>query len=177
MSEENLEPDIGLQEDKTKQLEEELKDYKDKYLRTLAEMENARKRMQKEKQEVTRFAVENVLEELLSPLDSFEGALSFADKMSEETRNWALGFQMILSQLKDVLSANGVQPFSSVGTLFDPLKHQAIEIEETEEKPEGLIVQEFVKGYQCGERIIRPARVKVVKRPAEQKELNKEEEK
>ncbi len=165
------------QEDRLKQLEEELKESKDKYLRTLAEMENARKRMQKEKQEGTRFAVENVLEELLAPLDNFENALSFTEKMSEETRTWALGFQMILNQFKDLLVANGVVPFTSVGTLFDPHRHQAIEIEETEDKPEGTILQEFVKGYMCQERTIRPARVKVAKKPAAPQELNKKEEK
>lgn len=146
-------------------LEEELKEAKDKYLRILAEMENVRKRMQKEKQESTRFAIESALCELLAPLDNFENALQFVDKMSEETRNWALGFQMILSQFKEVLTSQGITPFNSKGERFDPDKHEAVETLETDEHPEGMILQEFVKGYKSGDRTIRAARVKVAKAP------------
>ncbi len=75
-----------------KAAEEELKEYKDKYLRLLAEIDNTRKRMQKEKQEMTRFAVENVIAEILGPIDNLENALQFTEQMSEEMRNWAQGF-------------------------------------------------------------------------------------
>jgi molecular chaperone GrpE len=155
-------------EQKIQQLEEELKEYKDKYLRQLADADNVRKRMQKEKQEMTRFAIENVIEEILTPIDNLENALKFTEHMSEDTRNWASGFQMILGQLKDVLSNHGVVSFHSEGGIFDPHLHYAIEIEETDAKPEGTILQEFVKGYKSGERTIRPARVKVAK-PLSQK--------
>src|SRR5882757_10153552 len=100
---------------------EETIDYKDKYLRLLADLENMRKRMQKEKQESLRFGIENILSEILGPLDNFESALKFADHMSVEVRNWALGFQMILGQLKEILTQNGIAPFISEGQLFDPL--------------------------------------------------------
>jgi molecular chaperone GrpE len=144
--------------------QEELKECKDKYLRLLAEMENTRKRMQKERQEMTKFAVENVIAEILTPMDNLENALKFTENMSEETQLWAKGFQMILSQFKDVLSNHGVVPFESVGTAFDPHKHQAIEIEETESQPEGTVLQEFVRGYRSQERTVRPARVKIAKK-------------
>jgi len=138
-------------------------DFRDKYLRLLAEMENSRKRMQKEKQETMRFAIENVLAEVIGPMDSLENALSSTSQMSPEIRNWAMGFQMILTQFKDVLLQHGVAPFTSEGELFDPSRHEAVETEETENAPEGTILKEFIKGYRCGERIIRPARVKVAK--------------
>src|SRR5580698_1526223 len=93
--------------------EEELKEYKEKYLRLLADVDNTRKRMQKEKQEMTRFAVENVISEILGPIDNLENALQFTQHMSEETRNWAQGFTMILGQFKDVLSNHGVTAFHS----------------------------------------------------------------
>ena len=149
---------------------EEALDYKDKYLRLLADVENTRKRMQKEKQEMVRFGIENVMGEILGPMDSMENALKFADSMSGEVKNWALGFQMILAQFKDVLSQNGVAPFVSEGKPFDAAKHEAVEMEETDAVPEGTIIKEFVKGYSRGDRIIRPARVKVAK-----KLTNKEE--
>jgi molecular chaperone GrpE len=147
---------------------DELKECKDKYLRLLAEMENMRKRMQKEKQESVRFAIDNVIADFLGPLDNLENALGFAEKMSEETRNWAMGFQMILNQFKEVLSNNGVVTFKSEGTSFDPHKHEAVETEETTKHKEGTVIKEFVRGYKSGERIVRPARVKVAKAPAKE---------
>ena len=161
------------EESKVKALEEELKEYKDKYLRLLAEMENARKRMQKEKQENSRFSVENVISEFLAPLDNFENALGFAENMPGEVRNWASGFHMILNQFKEVLNNHGVSAFKSEGTLFDPHKHEAVETEETDKAPEGTVLQEFVSGYKSGDRTIRPARVKVSKAPI-QKNQEKE---
>lgn len=146
-------------------------DYKDKYFRLLAETENARKRMQKEKLEMMRYAADNLLSEVLQPIETFENALGFTEKMSEETRNWAMGFQMILAQFKDVLTQHGIVPYSSLGERFDPHKHEAVEIEETTEHPEGVILQEFAKGYKSGDRVLRPARVKVAKAPAEKLDL------
>src|SRR5579871_5110982 len=107
--------------------EDELKEYKEKYLRLLAEIDNTRKRMQKEKQEMTRFAVDNVIAEILGPIDSLENALQFTQHLSEEMRNWAQGFLMILGQFKDVLANHGVTSFHSEGTLFNPQIHHAIE--------------------------------------------------
>lgn len=158
-------------------LEEEIAALKNKNLHVLADMENLRKRLQKEKIEMNRFAVDNVLTEVLMPLDSFEKALSFTDNMSEETRNWAVGFEMILNQFKEVLTYHKIKPFSVKGKMFDPHRHEAVEMEETDEVPEGTITEELLKGYQSGDRILRPARVKVAKSPVKiKKENNKEEE-
>jgi len=144
-------------------LKEQVKQEQDKYFRALADMENSRKRMQKEKHDMTRFAVENVINEFLAPLDNFENALSFTHQTSEETQNWAKGFEMILTQFKDILASHKVIPFQSEGLKFDPHLHEVIEMEETEKHEEGTIIQEFVRGYKCGDRILRPARVKVAK--------------
>jgi molecular chaperone GrpE len=81
--------------------------------------------------------------------------------MSEEMRNWAQGFLMILGQFKDVLANHGVTLFHSEGMQFDPQSHYAIETEVTKDKPEGTILKEYVKGYRSGDHVIRPARVKV----------------
>lgn len=153
-----------------KRLQAELEEHKAKYLRSLAELENTRKRMQKERQEMTKFAVENVISDFLDPLDSLEKALSFTDQMSGETRNWAMGFTMILTQLRDVLTQHGIHPFTSAGAQFDPHLHEAVAVEETEKFKEGYILEEFTKGYKSADRVLRPARVKVAKKPqAEQK--------
>lgn len=144
-------------------LEESLKECQDKYLRLLAESENARKRMQKERQELTKYAVENVIVEFLHPLDSFEKALKFAENNSDEIKRWAFGFEMILSQFKQVLVNHGITEFESLGKPFDPHYHEALEVVETNEFEPGIIIHEFSKGYKAGDRLVRVARVKVAK--------------
>lgn len=178
--EENIESPKETSQEKVsiseeERLKNELQECKDKYLRLLAESENTRKRLQKEKIEMMRFSVENVISEFLLPMDNLESALSFTSQMSEETANWAKGFTMILGQFKDVLANNGITTFQTLGTSFDPHLHEAVEIEETESRADGEIIQEYSKGYKSETRAIRPARVKVAKKPTlktENKENN-----
>ncbi len=152
-------------------LQQQLEEMKDKYLRALAEGENARKRLAKEKQEMLRFGIDNAIGELLPAIDNFENALRFADAASGEVKNWAMGFQMILSQFKEILHNHGIVAFHSEGNLFDPNYHDAVEIVETDEAPDGTILQEFTKGYKSATRTIRPARVKVAKAPRKEEPL------
>ncbi len=143
-------------------------DYKDKYLRLLAESENMRKRMLKEKQESVKYSLDQIVSDFLIPLDNLENALKYTkgDSVSAELRNWAMGFEMIAGQFKEALSQHGVHSFDSLGTSFDPRLHQAIEMVESSE-PEGIVLEECVKGYKREDRIIRPARVKVSKKTVE----------
>ncbi len=157
-------------------LEEELQEYKDKYFRLLAELENTRKRLYKEKTEQLRFNTEKTISDFLPIIDNFEQALSHAEKSSEEVKNWAIGFHMFVNQLKELLENHGIIPFSSEGTIFNPHLHEAVESHETEEHPEGLILQEFSRGYKSGERTLRPARVKVAKKPSPKEELEQKQE-
>lgn len=152
----------------------ELAEVKDKYLRVLAESENARKRLQKEKQENVQYAIQNIIVDFLNPIDHMENALGYAQQMSDEVKHWAVGFQMILTQFKDVLSNNGVIPFPSEGQPFDPHRHEAIEMVETSAVPPGTVVEESLKGYLMGDKVIRPARVKVSKALAEEKNMIEE---
>ncbi|MEN9653919.1 MAG: hypothetical protein RL235_31 [Chlamydiota bacterium] len=140
-------------------------DWKDKYFRALAEMENMRKRLQKEKQEVSRLGVENAIAEFIFAIDSFETALRFAEQTAGEVKSWAMGFEMILAQFKEVLHNHGVVAFHSTGNLFDPQIHEAVEIVETSDTPHNTILEEFTKGYKSGHRTLRAARVKVSRHP------------
>jgi molecular chaperone GrpE len=149
---------------------EEVTDWKDKYVRTLAEMENMRKRMQKDRQEMVRFGIENAISEFLPAIDNLENALRFASEASGEVKNWAFGFEMILSLFKEILHNHGIVSFHSEGNTFDPATHEAVEITETTDHPDGMILHEFTKGYKSASRTIRPARVKVAKHP--QKTIN-----
>lgn len=154
---------VTITDHELEHLKKEAHEFKDKYLRLLAETENMRKRLQKERLELTQYAVQNVLAEFLNPIDQMENALKFTGNMSEEVKHWAIGFQMILSHFKDVLTNHGVHPLESVGKPFDPHWHEAVETIETKEYPPGTVVEESMRGYKMGERIIRPARVKVSK--------------
>src|SRR3990167_9302664 len=95
-------------------------DWKDKYLRAIAEMENMRKRMQKERHDMTRFGIENAIGEFLPAIDNFENALRFAEGAAGEVKSWAMGFEMILSQFKEVLHNHSIVAFHSEGNTFDP---------------------------------------------------------
>lgn len=165
---------ITLSEHELEQLKKELSECKDKYLRSLAESENARKRLQKEKQEMIQYATQNLVVDFLNPIDHMENALKFTQQMSDEVKHWAVGFQMILTQFKDVLTMNGVSPFTSEGKPFDPHKHEAIETVATADFPPGTVIEETTRGYLMGDKTIRPARVKVSKAPAAQPANNQE---
>ncbi len=166
------EEQVEEQEESLEKVHEKLAACEDKYLRLLADSENARKRMQKERQDLMQYAVENVLAEFLHPLDNFENALRHAENVSEEVKNWAIGFEMIAGQFKQVLLEHGVEEYHSVGKQFDPHLHEAVEMIETIEKPAGEILEQCVSGYKKGDRTIRVARVKVAKPPEEKGENN-----
>lgn len=154
-------------------IRKEAAEYKDKYLRALADADNLQKRLQKERQDQIQYAVENVITEILDPIDHFENALKFTQQSSEEVKNWAIGFQMILTQFKDALASLGVVPFSSEGMPFNPHLHEAVEMISTDEHPSGTVIAENIRGYKMGDRTIRPARVKVSKKSGNS--ANKEE--
>jgi molecular chaperone GrpE len=159
-----LEPQVEpIEANESEAIRKEMAEYKDKYLRQLAEMENVRKRMQKERQELTQYAIEKIISEFLNPIDHMENALKFTQDQSDDVKHWGLGFQMILTQFKDVLASNGVKAFESEGQPFDPHLHEAVEAVENSQYESGIVVKEFIRGYKMGERIIRPARVQVAK--------------
>lgn len=160
---------ISITDIELETLQNELREFKEKYLLVLAEHENSRKRMQKEQHKSHQYAIQSVILEFLNPIDHMEGALKHTDKMSDEVKNWALGFQMIITQFKDVLTVHGVSPFDSKGKIFDPHLHDAVEMIETDEVAPGIVMDESLRGYKMGDRIIRPARVTVSKKPTEEK--------
>ena len=107
-----------LMQENLKKASSDALEFKDKYFCSLAEMENLRKRLQQEKQDMISYAIDNMLSEFLLPLDNFEGALKFTDNLSDELKNWAHGFKMILSQFKHVLESHGIITFDSLGKKF-----------------------------------------------------------
>lgn len=155
-------------------LKKEVNEYKDKYLRALAEVENTRKRLSREKIESQSFAVQNIVADLLQPIDHFEQALKHSKGANKEIAHWAVGFEMILQQLRQVIADHGAAPFDSLGCVFDPHLHEAVETEERDDVAEGIIIFEFQKGYKLAGRVIRAARVKVAEKPKEVSETTLE---
>lgn len=154
-----------LLQEQLQKASQEAAEFKDKYFRTLAEMENMRKRLQQEKMEMMLYAKGQVIKDILMPLDQLEKALEHTDNLTPELKNWAVGFKMIASQFSQVLENLGVVPFSAKGKPFDPHLHEAMEMVETEDHPDNTVLEEVSKGYLLKESVLRPAQVKVSKQP------------
>jgi molecular chaperone GrpE len=143
------------------QLKRERDDLYDRLLRKTAEFDNYRKRVDRDRKEQTEWAAADLLTQLLSVLDDFERALKL--DAPREAQPYRAGFELIQRQLSELLRKRGVTSIDAVGTDFDPNIHQAIAYEETPGAREGEVVAEFAKGYKLGDRLLRPAIVKVAK--------------
>lgn len=139
-------------------LKKELEEKNDQLLRLAAEYDNFRKRSQREKEAVYSDVKANVLGDLLPVIDNFERAI---DGAGDDIESFKKGVEMILNQLKDVFKKHGVEAFGEVGEEFDPNFHNAVMHIESEELGENVIEQVFSKGYKVGEKVIRPATVRV----------------
>lgn len=158
-----LSPEEQLQADLEK-AQCEIKAHQEQYLRTLADMENLRKRTQREKEELAKFANETILREVLPVIDNLERAVEHAEQ-AESSGGLLEGVQMTLTQFSQVLERFGVTPVDSLGQPFDPALHQAMGQMESEEYPVNAVVQQLQKGYQLNERLLRPAMVMIAKAP------------
>jgi molecular chaperone GrpE len=152
-------------QDELKKAQEEVKTIHDQYLRTLADMDNLRKRTQREKEELGKFANENILRDILPVIDNLERALEHAEQ-AHSNEGLLEGVQMTLAQFCQVLKKFGVAPLESLGQPFDPALHQAIGQIETADCPSNSVAQEMQKGYVLNERLLRPSMVMIAKAPA-----------
>lgn len=164
-------PETGVDvvQQQLEQAIEERQKIQEQYLRTLAEMDNLRKRTAREKEDMGKFANENILRELLPVVDNLERAIEHVDK-SQNVDGLLEGVQMTLTQFSQVLKRFGVESIDSVGKPFDPSFHQAMGQLESEEHPVNTVVAEMQKGYQLNERLLRPAFVMLAKAPADNPE-------
>ena len=142
--------------------DKEIAELKDKYLRTLAESENVRKRVRQQSEESVRIQREAILRDLLPIIDNLERALAAA-RSGTDAKTIVDGVEMTVRALIDFLRAQGVTPLQSVGQAFDPNRHEAVDHVASEAHPPNTVVDEFHRGYLIGERVLRPARVSVAK--------------
>ncbi|HEY2150013.1 MAG TPA: nucleotide exchange factor GrpE [Vicinamibacterales bacterium] len=136
-------------------------DYRDRLLRKTAEFENYRKRIERERREQGDRAVVDLLQDLLAVVDDFDLAVTV--DAGEGGGAYRKGVELIHSKLRDLLRKQGVTPIEALGTDFDPNLHQAVLHEVSPDHRDGEVIGELRKGYKLGDRLLRPAMVKVAK--------------
>lgn len=141
-----------------------MQEYWDKLLRLQAEFENVRKRLERDKQEFTKFANEGIIVELLNVLDDLERAVNLAETKHQDLSAFLKGVEMILAHLYEMLKEHGVKPIEAQGKIFDPNVHEALMQAEDAKAPDNTVIEEFQKGYMLYDRVIRTAKVKVAKK-------------
>lgn len=148
----------------TEALQQERDDLQDRLLRTTAEFDNYRKRTEREKRDWSEAAIADVVRDLLPIIDDLERALdAAADSDSPVVARFRDGIEMTRRQLIETLKRRGIEPMEVVGVPFDPEWHEAIAQEPAGGRPDGQITQEIRRGYRMGQRLLRPAMVKVTK--------------
>ena len=136
----------------------------DKLVRLQADFENARKRLERDRNEFLRFANEDLLCDILTIVDELERSVELSQEKHEDHVAFLKGVAMILAHLHDLLKKNGVSSISAKGKCFDPNYHEALMQVEKDELPEHTVVDEMQKGYTLNDKVIRTAKVQVSKK-------------
>jgi molecular chaperone GrpE len=151
----------GAIDDPIVQLSKERDDYKDRWIRKSAEFDNYRKRIDRERREQADMALGDLLESILLVVDDFDRALTV--EAGPEADAYRTGVELIHAKLLDVLKKRGVRAIESLGADFDPNVHQAVMHEASPDHRDGEVIAELRKGYMLGDKLLRPAMVKVAK--------------
>jgi len=136
----------------------------DRWLRVSAELENYKKRVEKERAEFLKYAHESLIKELLPIVDNLERAIEHA-RTKKASNALVEGIEMVLKSFNDCLGRFKVKPVKAIGAKFDPNLHEAVRVEENAEEEENTILSELQKGYILNDRVVRPAMVVVSKQP------------
>ena len=150
-------------EDKIQKLEAELQEWKNSYTRKLAEFQNFTKRKENEVAEMRKYASEKIVVKLLDNIDNLERAVD-ASKESQNFDSLVEGVNMILNNLKHLLTEEGVEEIEAAGKEYNPYEHKAMITENKEELDDNVVVQVFQKGYKMKGKVVRPAMVTVNKK-------------
>ncbi len=144
---------------------DEKADYKDKYLRLLAEFDNMRKRHERERSDLIKYAHEEVIVECLKLYDDLERSLSAFKSKEGMDANLVKGLEMVYNNMREWMDKYEVKPIAVKGASFDPNTQEVLMQQETTEFPDGVVMEELGKGYTLGGRVVRTAKVKVAKNP------------
>lgn len=151
--------EVDLLKNQITELQGEVNKWKTDYYKVFADMENLKRRLKTEHENALKFMTQEIVSDLLPVVDNMERALG--QEMSEEVKGYLKGFEMITTQLVEVLRKNGVEAIKAVGEPFDPNFHQAIMMTNDENFESGVITEELQKGYTLKDRVIRASLVKV----------------
>ena len=181
---ENLDENVDSEEEDIKEteediLKEEIRTLKEEKIRVLAEMENLRKRFEREKIDSIKYGSVNFARDILSPGDNLERALSAINQEEEHPqsiKNLIEGLLMVKKELSTALEKNGITKIDSLDKKFDPNLHQAMMEIENNDLDEGIVVQEIQTGYMMHDRLLRPAMVGVSKKPQKPSEVEPDKE-
>jgi len=152
-------------QDEDESLQADLHRFRDLALRSQADFENYKKRAAREKEEAVKYANSALLERLIPIVDNFELGLEAARGEGEASPVFS-GMSMVLKQLMDFLTEQGLQPIDAAGQKFDPNLHEAIAHEPSDEFPEGVVIRQTRRGYRMKDRLLRPSSVVVSSGPA-----------
>ncbi len=158
-------PDDGVPSDpdaRLREAQEEAAQYKDRWIRERADLENLKKRAARERQEAMRYGAEHLVRDLLPVVDDLERALDAAREASGG-QQVAAGVELVLKSVADVLARHGVERVPAAGESFDPSLHEAVSHVPHPEVPEGKIIEEHRGGYRLHDRLVRAAMVTVSK--------------
>jgi molecular chaperone GrpE len=153
-----------------KDIEGELRQEKDKYLRLYAEFDNYKKRVARDREELIKYGNESLLYELLPVIDNLEMAMKHAS--NDTSAGLAQGVEITLKEFLRVIDKFGLSLIGASGKMFDPSLHHAMTQVERDDIDENMVVEEFRKGYMFREKVLRPALVAVSKKPAESNQLS-----
>lgn len=162
---EQLKAQLEFSQAKGREFMEKLKEEHERVLRATADLENFKKRVQKERDEVVKFGSEKLLKDFLPVIDNFDRALDHA-KSAADFDSLKQGLLMTRKLFEDTLARHGVKGFTAVGQPFDPRLHEAMQQVETADVAPNSVVMEVVRGYMLHDRLIRPALVSVAKAPS-----------
>lgn len=157
---EKTEKEVAEEKDPLAEAQKEIELQKAANVRIQAEFQNFRKRVEKEKADIYKFANEKIVIELLSVMDNVERAVGSMDT-AESNKNVVDGVQMIQKTLVDLLKKHQVEVIEAVGTPFDPQKHHAVMTEACDDHPSETVIEEFQRGYELNGKVVRPSMVKV----------------
>jgi molecular chaperone GrpE len=155
--------------------EKEAKEHYERYLRQIAEVDNFKKRINREKEDAIRYANENLIKDILPIIDNLERAIAHAQG-GGNGKPLVEGVEMVLRGLLDVFGKHGVVQVPAVGEVFDPGKHEAMAQVESSQYEPNTVVDEHHRGYLLRDRLLRPALVTVAKAPQVKDEKNGESE-
>ncbi len=162
-----IDPKIPALETEVAKLKEENQQLKNQYLRTLADADNFRKRVNEERQRERKYGSQYILEKMVAVIDIFDRAVGVKTE-DEKLKQFLLGFEMVNNQLKQILDDEGVKKINSLYQKFDPVTQHAVDLGYDDKYEEDIVIAESQTGYMYKDRVLRPALVIVNKKKQEE---------